>query len=208
MVEKEVVLKNSPNQCETLTQITIERPLKFAIQEMICTLKNLDGEYTYCKGLLRKIYGAILEDVTGGGIKVTSKGTPHNFGCEFHFRDEWKKFNVSKNYERKPLDSERIFDTYSKPKKIRKHISGKVRQNVFMRDNYTCQICGRTIDDGISLHLDHIIPVSKGGSNKENNLQTLCNQCNREKHNRTDLLHDKLMLNKLKGEKTYEKYSQ
>lgn len=81
----------------------------------------------------------------------------------------------------------------------RKTVSGKVRQNVFMRDNYTCQICGATVKDGAKLELDHIIPVSKGGTNDEDNLQVLCQQCNREKHNRTDLKHDENKLKELKG---------
>ena len=78
-------------------------------------------------------------------------------------------------------------------------ISGTTRQNVLMRDNYTCQICGATVKDGAKLEIDHIIPYSKGGTNDENNLQVLCQQCNREKHNRSDLLHDKQKLAELKG---------
>ena len=68
-----------------------------------------------------------------------------------------------------------------------------------MRDNYTCQICGATVKDGAKLEIDHIVPFSKGGTNKESNLQVLCQQCNREKHNRDDLLHDKLKLAELEG---------
>ena len=86
----------------------------------------------------------------------------------------------------------------TKPKRNRR-ISGRVRQNVLMRDNYTCQICGATVGDGAKLEIDHIIPISKGGGNDENNLQVLCRQCNREKHNRTDLLHDKMKLKELKS---------
>ena len=85
--------------------------------------------------------------------------------------------------------------TYNK----RRVISGTTRQNVLMRDNYTCQICGATVKDGAKLEIDHIIPYSKGGTNDENNLQVLCQQCNREKHNRSDLLHDKQKLAELKG---------
>ena len=72
-----------------------------------------------------------------------------------------------------------------------------------MRDNYTCQICGATVKDGVKLHIDHIVPVSKGGTNDINNLQVLCKQCNLEKHNRTDLKHDKRKLNELKRSKKY-----
>lgn len=82
-------------------------------------------------------------------------------------------------------------------KQNKRKIPGRVRQNVLMRDNYTCQICGATVKDGAKLEIDHIVPFSKGGSNDENNLQVLCQQCNREKHNRTDLLHDKKKLEEL-----------
>ena len=88
---------------------------------------------------------------------------------------------------------------FKKVKLRKKPISGRVRQNVLMRDDYSCQICGATVKDGAKLEIDHIIPVSKGGSNKEKNLQVLCQKCNREKHNRTDLLHDKRKLVELKG---------
>lgn len=89
-------------------------------------------------------------------------------------------------------------ETFSQKNK-RKAISGTTRQNVLMRDNYTCQICGATVNDGAKLEIDHIKPVSKGGTNDENNLQVLCQQCNREKHNREDLLHDKKKLAELEG---------
>lgn len=92
-----------------------------------------------------------------------------------------------------------IFEDKKIPSKtnFRNNLPGKVRQNVLMRDNYTCQICGATVDDGVKLEIDHIKPVSKGGTNDENNLQVLCQQCNREKHNRDDLLHDKRKLAEL-----------
>ena len=90
-------------------------------------------------------------------------------------------------------------DTKKVKKSNRRSISGTTRQNVLMRDNYTCQICGATVKDGAKLEIDHIIPHSKGGTNDENNLQVLCQQCNREKHNRSDLLHDKQKLAELKG---------
>lgn len=90
-------------------------------------------------------------------------------------------------------------DTKKVKSNKRRLISGTTRQNVLMRDNYTCQICGATVKDGAKLEIDHIIPHSKGGTNHENNLQVLCQQCNREKHNRTDLLHDKQKLAEIQG---------
>lgn len=72
-------------------------------------------------------------------------------------------------------------------KSKRKSLSGKTRINVLERDGYTCQMCGATIDDGVKLHIDHIIPVSKGGTNDMDNLQVLCHKCNLAKHDRMDL---------------------
>ncbi len=46
------------------------------------------------------------------------------------------------------------------------------------RDNFTCQYCGCTPQDGIRLEVDHIIPRSKGGETTLNNLITACHNCN------------------------------
>jgi 5-methylcytosine-specific restriction enzyme A len=48
------------------------------------------------------------------------------------------------------------------------------------RDGYKCVFCGRNSQE-ISLEIDHIFPFSQGGSNKPDNLQTLCIDCNRGK---------------------------
>lgn len=56
------------------------------------------------------------------------------------------------------------------------------RWEVFNRDNYTCTYCGRNVkEDNIKLEVDHILSVVNGGSNKLNNLTTVCRECNREK---------------------------
>ena len=64
-----------------------------------------------------------------------------------------------------------------------------VRWQVFQRDNWKCVACGRSAEDGIILHVDHIMPRSKGGRDELDNYQTLCNVCNIGKSNKdeTDL---------------------
>jgi transposase len=59
-------------------------------------------------------------------------------------------------------------------------ISLGLRYKVLCRDNFKCVICGRSPakDPSIELHVDHIFPWSKGGKNTEENLRTLCFDCN------------------------------
>lgn len=52
-----------------------------------------------------------------------------------------------------------------------------LREAVFSRDNYTCQCCGRTIADHTILHVHHIIYRSNGGTNRMDNLVTVCEKC-------------------------------
>lgn len=65
----------------------------------------------------------------------------------------------------------------------RKQIPKSIRFEVFKRDKFTCQYCGASAPDVI-LEIDHINPVSKGGSNDILNLVTACRDCNRGKTNK------------------------
>lgn len=56
------------------------------------------------------------------------------------------------------------------------------RKNIFRRDNFQCQYCGRTDNP---LTIDHMIPRSKGGEDTWENLITACSPCNTKKGNRT-----------------------
>jgi len=65
----------------------------------------------------------------------------------------------------------------------RKGISKKTRFEVFKRDSFTCQYCGRMAPD-VVLEIDHIKPVASGGNNGMLNLITSCFDCNRGKGKR------------------------
>ena len=59
-------------------------------------------------------------------------------------------------------------------------ISKRTRFEVFKRDKFTCQYCGKHPPEVI-LEVDHITPVAEGGTNEEANLITSCRDCNRGK---------------------------
>lgn len=80
--------------------------------------------------------------------------------------------------ERKRQSLERAAAVTTKPG--RRTIPKEVRLLVWERDGGCCMNCGTTED----LEFDHIIPVSRGGSNTEKNLQVLCVKCNRKKKDR------------------------
>ena len=56
-------------------------------------------------------------------------------------------------------------------------LSKRTRFEVFKRDRFACQYCGRTPPD-VVLHADHIAPVAGGGSDDPLNLLTACSDCN------------------------------
>lgn len=66
-------------------------------------------------------------------------------------------------------------------KNQRRLMTKELREQIMERDNYTCQICGKYMPDRVGLHIDHIVPVSKGGKTVPSNLQVLCSVCNGHK---------------------------
>ena len=63
----------------------------------------------------------------------------------------------------------------------RKLMTRELRKQIMERDNYTCQTCGKYMPDEVGLHIDHIVPISRGGKSVPSNLQVLCDKCNLSK---------------------------
>lgn len=73
---------------------------------------------------------------------------------------------------------------------------------ILYRDNFTCQDCGEfhalindfdmpiPIDDG-QLEVHHILPVSKGGGDEQQNLITLCKKCHKKRHKDMNKIRNK-----------------
>lgn len=70
------------------------------------------------------------------------------------------------------------------------------------RDNFTCSKC-KKIFTSYELRVHHMIPLSKGGSNSESNLQTLCGNCHKLKH--PHMKNSKFKIQKKDYSKKYSK---
>jgi 5-methylcytosine-specific restriction endonuclease McrA len=69
------------------------------------------------------------------------------------------------------------------PRKFRRQVTNTF---LFARDRYCCQYCGRpqaTLKMRESLTRDHVVPLSRGGTNDWNNVVTACSPCNTRKAN-------------------------
>lgn len=64
------------------------------------------------------------------------------------------------------------------------HEAPFTRRNLFLRDDYTCQYCGRRCT-GDHLSVDHVLPRSRGGGTSWENCVLACVGCNARKADRT-----------------------
>ncbi len=78
-----------------------------------------------------------------------------------------------------PLPSVIRLNYMVRPPRMKRKLS---RREIFVRDRYTCQYCGRRTKD---LTLDHVIPRHLGGKNDWTNIVSACKECNQKKAGRT-----------------------
>ena len=69
-------------------------------------------------------------------------------------------------------------------KKRKSSLKKKRKMIVLSRDGHRCQYCGLTVQDGATLEVDHMKPLSKGGLDRMSNLITTCRECNRSKRDK------------------------
>lgn len=70
-------------------------------------------------------------------------------------------------------------------RRTRREISDRQRFRILVRDGFRCKACGASplTQPGVELHVDHILPWSKGGETTDDNLESKCKQCNLGKGN-------------------------
>lgn len=87
--------------------------------------------------------------------------------------DEAKPVTVKKHDEASEKSEKQLHKTT-------RNIPVTLRYQIMKRDNFKCVLCGASPakNPSVELHIDHIIPWSKGGETTFDNLQTLCSSCN------------------------------
>jgi hypothetical protein len=100
------------------------------------------------------------------------------------YNDEQAKLMILEEFDKERRYFERLrlkFGSNSQSKVMteRPRIPENVRIEVWRRDGGKCARCGSRIN----LEYDHIVPISKGGSNTARNIELLCEKCNRSKSN-------------------------
>ena len=105
-------------------------------------------------------------------IEIERLIDPSSFGsgepCVSHDKVPLENLTLYKLREVAPERARRIADKV--------FAASKNRQG-----EYACQKCGKAFKTRRGLHLDHIVPMAKGGKTKVENLQVLCASCNRRK---------------------------
>jgi len=86
------------------------------------------------------------------------------------------------DYQEGKISKEQLLERH-KASRRRTSVPLKVRYQVLKRDGECCVKCGASpeTDRRVRLEVDHIVPVSKGGTDSLDNLQTLCSLCNQGK---------------------------
>lgn len=131
---------------------------------------------------------AICHLVKGTAKVITSDWTTHTF-------EEWIK--ISKFYEngtsqglqfiRSPSITILVPEAIYLPfyESLPQHEVIFSRQNLFLRDQFTCQYCGKLLKNPKERTIDHVIPKSRGGKTVWTNVVLCCKKCNLKKGNRT-----------------------
>ena len=106
-------------------------------------------------------------------------------------RDE-EGMQIKSHVDRHDLKpGEYILEALDRLPAIERSISPQLRNEILERNGYTCQLCGAGPGDPdpfnpgrkVRLHIDHIIPISQGGTDDKSNLRVLCSTCNQGRAN-------------------------
>lgn len=112
-------------------------------------------------------------------VRYTSPKGQNSYWCyqDWDFEGLYREFHQMRQVRDKQSTTQFL------RQQERQRVTARVRFDVFTRDGHRCVVCGSTAEVE-PLHVDHIVPVSRGGTSDLDNLQTLCQTCNLGKSNR------------------------
>jgi len=180
-------------ECKRLRNI--ERQEKYKKSD-----KGKEAYKRWCKNPTKKIIDKRYQQTPNAKEKARRRANKfywaHKDNPEFQekVRQIYERY-YEKNYDSLRLRNNTATSKYGKTEKgkrgakqykyyLRNNKSGKINWGEVEKKlkalNYKCQICGTKEN----ITIDHIIPLSKGGTNEINNLQPLCKSCNSRKSNK------------------------
>ncbi len=128
--------------------------------------------------------GAILS--IEGKLKNISQWLYKGFAYEVqgHYSEDEIRLLILEDFDKERQKFEKLRAKFDDIESVdlnyeRSRIPEKVRIEVWRRDGGKCARCGSRE----KLEYDHIVPISKGGSNTARNIELLCEKCNRSKSN-------------------------
>lgn len=152
--------------------------LSYAIQYPITTerIANL----AECYALFYPVYDSYI---------CIAKGEPERFLELIAKANAWMEARYDAMEQEESIESKSeispiITDAAMALAEQKVRVMPSLRWQVFKRDNWKCCACGRGSQQNVILHVDHIVPRSKGGADTLDNYQTLCSECNAGKSNR------------------------
>ena len=144
-------------------------------------------ELTHLSWKMESFYNSTLDDYFRNYPPIKEEIqllTSCLLGDTFWHHSNWWEFNQLEKYIKEVNKYYVLWSGYEKRRqRANYHISKKdVRERIYKKCGYKCVKCGQ--DDKTLFHIDHIIPVIKGGGNEDENLQVLCVACNCSKGGR------------------------
>lgn len=156
-------------ECQLLVpMVTAEECARLQIpyKAFLCTEKRL-----FKKGMLKK---PLLEISVSCKASYTSPQGKNYYEKEHTYGYAELKSYLERLGELRATRRTRQYQI----KMERAKMTDSLRYDIMRRDKFRCQLCGSTAADGVKLHVDHILPVAKGGKTTPENLRTLCDRCN------------------------------
>lgn len=145
-----------------------------------------DGLQTQCKVCKKITSTEWAKNNRKASSLATRKWQLANPEIDLHNRQKWRKNNPEKNRANTAkwakANPEKIRESeHRRRANMAQNMSYAIRPS-FLKKLYLspCNNCGQTGN----IHMDHVIPISRGGTHGEGNLQPLCQRCNTSKGNK------------------------